>query len=161
MLIREEDPADTAAVRAIVQKAFGRPDEARLVERLRADGDTVLAAVAVSNEIIVGYVMLSKMMAPFRAVGLAPVAVLPKCQRRGIATQLIRWALQWVEQHGWEGVFVLGDPSFYRRFGFDPETAAGFETPYAGPHFMALAFGPALPASGGRIEYAGAFAELS
>ena len=160
MLIRGEDPADTAGVRAVVERAYGRPDEAQLVERLRADGDAVLAAVAVNDEIIVGHVMLSGMTAPFRAVGLAPVAVLPEWQRRGIATELIRWALRRVEQQGYKGVFVLGDPRFYHRFGFDPQTAAGFENPYAGPHFMALAFGPTLPATTGRVDYAPAFAGL-
>jgi putative acetyltransferase len=56
---------------------------------------------------------------------------------------------------------VLGDPEYYRRFGFAPETAAPFASPYAGPFLMALRLheGIALPASG-RADYARAFSTL-
>jgi putative acetyltransferase len=71
---------------------------------------------------------------------------------------LIRWGLEQAERAGWHGVFVLGDPRFYRRFGFDPALANGFTSHDAGPHLMALAFGESLPAITGRIDYAPAFA---
>jgi putative acetyltransferase len=54
----------------------------------------------------------------------------------------------------------LGDGAFYGRFGFRPELAAGFGTPYAGPHFMALALNGELPAKDGPVDYAPAFERL-
>jgi putative acetyltransferase len=83
------------------------------------------------------------MRAPFRALGLAPVSVLPDRQRSGIGSALI-----------------LGSPAFYRRFGFDPDLARGFQSPYAGPYLMALPLRGALPATSGAVAYAPAFAAL-
>ena len=156
-VIRDEGPMDRAAVRAVIEAAFARPDEADLVDRLREDGDREVSLVAVEGGEIVGHVLFSKMSAPFRALGLAPVAVAPARQRSGIGSRLIRAGLERARAAGWQGVFVLGDPAYYRRFGFDPALAAGFACVYAGPHLMALALGPALPVRGGEIGYAPAF----
>lgn len=148
---------DRAAVRATIEAAFARADEADLVDRLREDGDAEVSLVAVEGGEIVGHVLFSRMKAPFRALCLAPVAVVPTRQRTGIGGRLIRAGLERARVAGWQGVFVLGDPGYYRRFGFDPALAGGFVSPYAGPHLMALALGPVLPVSGGEIEYAPAF----
>jgi putative acetyltransferase len=113
--------------------------------------------VAVDQGAIIGHVMFSKVTAPFRALGLAPVAVAPDWQREGGGTLLINWGLKQAAKAEWQGVFVLGDPRYYRRFGFDPMLTSGFTSPYAGPHFMALALGRPLPATTGRIDYASAF----
>jgi putative acetyltransferase len=160
MIVRDEQTADHGTVRRIIQAAFGRPDEADLVDRLRRDGDAALSLVAIDGAAIVGHVMFSRMIAPFRAVGLAPVAVRPERQGEGIGGSLIRQGLDRARSQGWEGVFVLGDPVYYRRFGFDPALAAGFASPYASPHLMAIALGAALPARSGAIAYAPAFAQL-
>jgi putative acetyltransferase len=157
MIVREESNGDRAAVRAIIAAAFGRPDEADLVDRLRLDGDAVVSLVAVEDAVAVGHVMLSRMTAPVRAVALAPLAVLPHCQRRGIGSRLVRGALERGRLLGCEAVFVLGDPAFYRRFGFDAALAAGFQSPYAGPHLMAVALADGLPVAHGRIAHAPAF----
>jgi putative acetyltransferase len=63
-------------------------------------------------------------------------------------------------QAGWDAVFVLGDPTFYRRFNFDPSRAAGFTSRYAGPHLMLLVLAQGLSATTGRIDYAPAFDAL-
>jgi len=160
MLIRQEEPTDVPAIRKVIEEAFRRLAEVRLVDRIRADGDAVIAAVAIDHGAIIGHVMFSKMAAPFRALGLAPVAVAPDWQRKRAGSQLIRWGLQQAGESGWQGVFVLGDPQFYRRFGFDPLLASGFTSAYAGPHLMVLALGQPLPATTGRIDYAPAFETL-
>ena len=54
-------------------------------------------------------------------------------------------------------MFVVGDPKFYTRFGFDPALAKGFTSRYSGPHLMALAFGRELPTPERVIGYASAF----
>ena len=132
-----------------------------MVDRLRADGESVISAVAVDAGHVVGHVMFSRMTAPFRALGLAPVAVTPNLQRSGIGSELIRWGLAQAKTLGWQGVFVLGDPKFYGKFGFSAALASGFESPYAGEHFMALALNGVLPAMSGKVEYADAFKALN
>lgn len=160
MDIRFETTADHAAIHALNCAAFGQPMEADLIDQLRADGDAVLSLVAVEAGEIVGHVLFSQMEAPFRALALAPLAVLPDRQRHGIGAALIKDGLTRTEAAGWRGVFVLGEPNYYRRFGFSAEQAAGFTSPYAGPCFMALPFGDALPVSSGEVRHAPAFAAL-
>lgn len=160
MAIREETSADHAAVRRVVEAAFEQAVEADLVDRLRADGDAAISLVAIADERIVGHILFSPLGAPFRALALAPVAVSPERQGSGIGSALIRSGLDRARAAGWQGVFVLGEPAFYRRFGFDPELAAGFQSPYAGPYFMALALRGALPATSGPVDYAPAFSAL-
>ena len=160
MIIRKEEPSDRAAVHAVVRAAFGRTSEAMLVDRLRADGDSVVSLVAVDDASVVGHVMLSKMKASFQALGLAPVSVHPDRQKYGVGTSLVLEALTQARQGRFEAVFVLGDPLFYGRFGFRSEPASGFTSPYAGPHFMVLPLKSALAATTGTIDYASAFAAL-
>jgi putative acetyltransferase len=161
MIVRLETPADIAAIRIVEEIAFGRRDEARLVDDLRAEGDAVFSLVAEEEGIIAGHAMFSRMAAPFPALGLGPIAVLLERRRAGIAGQLIREGIAHSGAAGWAGIFVLGDPAFYRRFGFNVGKASGFTSPYAGPHLMALSLGGnELPVDVGIIEYAPAFAKL-
>jgi putative acetyltransferase len=160
MIVRPEEPADYAAVRAVVEAAFPTPAEARLVDQLRADGDAEISLVAVDGDAIVGHVMFSRITAGFRALGLGPVAVLPARQRSGVGNLLITRSLAQAEAEGWQIVFVLGDPTYYQRFGFDPALARGFASPYAGPHLMALSLTQSLTKLDGKIDYASAFAAL-
>lgn len=163
MNIRTEITADRPAVFALYAAAFPTPAEARLVDRLRADGDAMIALVAEDAAgQLVGHVLFSRMQAPFRALALAPVAVADAQRRQGIAAQLIRHGLAEAERAGWQGVFVLGDPAYYQRFGFTADTAAGFASPYAGPYFMALPLGTAtLSVRTGEVRHAEAFAALA
>lgn len=161
MLIRPETSSDIAAIRLVVEAAFARPAEAALVDALRAAGDLTLSLVAVDGDDIVGHVALSRMNAPFRALGLGPVAVWPARQRGGIGGELIRDGLARAAAEDWQGVFVLGDPAYYGRFGFDAAMARDFQSPYAGPYLMARSlFADDLPVRSGRVEYAPAFAAL-
>jgi len=147
-------------VRDVVTGAFGRDEESMLVERLHADGAAVIALVAVADDHLVGHVLFSRMTAPFPALGLAPLSVAPAHQGRGIGRALVNAGLSQAAVGPWRGVFVLGDPVYYKAFGFRPELARGFASPYAGPHFMALELGKTLPAASGPVEYAPAFADL-
>lgn len=160
VLIREEDRADIPGVRKVVEEAFQQTAEAKLVDRLRDDGESVISGVAVDAGEVVGYIMFSRMTAPFRALGMAPVAVMPSRQRNGIGSELVRWGLAQATKDKWQAVFVLGDPKFYEKFGFSAALASGFQSPYAGEHFMALALNGALPVTSGRVEYADAFKML-
>ncbi|UPJ49382.1 N-acetyltransferase [Bradyrhizobium sp. 200] len=161
MIVRSETPSDFAAIRIVEEAAFLQSAEAQLVDDLRAAGDSVFSLVAVEGEAVIGHAMFSLLKAPFPALALAPVAVLPERQRMGVGTRLIREGIACSESAGWQGIFVLGDPAFYRRFGFDAAKARGFTSPYAGPHMMALPLGRSeLPTSTGSIQHALAFAKL-
>ena len=149
--IRPEAKQDQAGILSLLTAAFAGPDEARLVELLRADGDLALSLVADVAGTTIGHVALSPLKAKGPALALAPVAVHPALHGLGIGAALIRAALAAVPGHT---IVVLGDPNYYRRFGF---TQADLQSPYAGPHLMAL--GPALPA-GSAIEHARAFAAV-
>jgi putative acetyltransferase len=160
MDIRDEHETDSAEIGQLLAAAFGGADEARLVERLRRDGDAVLALVALAGGAIVGHVVFSVMTAPFRGLALAPLAVLPSAQRTGIGSALVEAGIERARQAGWQAVFVLGDPAYYGRFGFRADLAEGFSSPYAGPHLMALATAGRLPVLTGPISHAPAFAGL-
>ena len=158
--IRDEAERDWKAIHQVVSAAFGQTAEANLVAALRATGDSVLSLVADEDNEIVGHVMLSKMDAPFPALALAPVSVIPARQRLGIGSALIRKALSRAREKGWAAIFVLGDPAYYERFGFDREAAAGFASPYAGNHFMILKLIPSGTPATGELRHAPAFAAL-
>ena len=161
MNLREEVVADADAIRQLHLASFPGPGEADLVERLRADGDAVLSLVAIDGHVLTGHVMFSQMAAPFPALGLGPVAVLPDWRRRGIAAALIQEGIRRAAHGDCAGIFVLGDPNYYQRFGFRTRHADGFESPYVGPYFMARPLkGDQLPNQSGRVDYAPAFSAL-
>jgi putative acetyltransferase len=160
MRLRAELPSDRDGIRKLLRLRFPAPAEAELVDRLRADGEVAISLIAEESDGIMGHVLFSRMSAPFPALGLAPVAVDPAWRRQGIAARLIEDGLAKARDTGWRAVFVLGDPAYYRRFGFDVGLAAGFSSPYAGPHFMVRALTDALPALAGSVDYPKAFAAL-
>jgi len=164
--IRPAEPSDAAAVRAVHLAAFPTPLEADLVERVVHDGEAMISLVAETGGEVAGHVLLSRMRVEgdgrtFRALGLAPIGVLPGYQGAGIGAALIEAALVIARASGEELVFLLGEPDYYRRFGFSGETAAPFASPYAGPYFMAIGLRDAfqLPQSG-AAAYAPAFSGL-
>lgn len=141
-MIRYARPADHAAIAEVNELAFRGPDEARLVERLRADGDVLFELVAVEGDEVVGHILFSRLYADRAELfaALAPMAVRPDLQRSGAGSALVRAALDSAKEFGAHGVLVLGHREYYPRFGFLAETAAKVTSPYSGrPSFMALA----------------------
>jgi putative acetyltransferase len=162
--IRSEASADAAAVRHLLQQAFDGPAEATLVDQLRADGDLVLALVADGDQAITGYVAFPRLQMEGAdtlrpAVGLAPLAVAEAERRRGVGAALVRTGLDQLAAGGEQIVFVLGDPAYYCRFGFDLEAAAPFRCVYAGEHFMACRLATNAPRDG-KLRYPAAFDSL-
>lgn len=164
MIIRPEKPDDVAAIGEIVAAAFGQRLEAELVARLRSDGDLVLSLVAEADGVVAGHVAFSRLWIEregVRAPGisLAPVAVLPAQQREGIGRALIGAGHLRLKVLGETIVFVLGDPDYYKRFGFSREIAKAFDCVYQGDYLQALRLSPDAPAAG-QVVYAPAFAAL-
>jgi len=141
-MIRFAAAEDHPAIAAVTQAAFGRPDEGRIVERLRADEDVMFELVAQAEGEVVGHIAFSRLWADrddlYAALG--PMAVRPGRQRSGVGSALVRRGLECAPQFGAVGVIVLGHPEFYPRFGFSAAAAARVAAPYQGqPAFMALA----------------------
>lgn len=155
--VRLERAGDIAAIDDVIVRAFGREDEARLVAQLRRDGDATISLVATAGDTVIGHVLLSPMSAPFQALGLAPLSVIPEHQKQGVGTALMNAAVAQAREGGWSAIFVLGDPVYYGRFGFRADLATGFSSPYAGPHFMLLPLMDVLPVASGKVSYAAAF----
>lgn len=156
--IRDVHPGDAAAVRRVEQAAFGRNHEAELVDRLRADGDAQVELVADADGEVVGHILFSPLgLGPIVGAALAPVAVMPGMQSQGIGSLLVRQGLRRCRDLGAPAVVVLGDPTYYSRFGFDPALASRLESPFFGPSFMAIELSPGALASGGAVRYASAF----
>ncbi len=165
---RPEQPADAAAIRRILEAAFPTAAEARLVEQLRAGGHVWVSLVAEVDGQIVGYIAFSPVKIEGGAsvangVGLAPVAVCPGHQRQGKGSHLIREGLTACKRLGYGFVVVLGEPTYYRRFGFTPADHRGLGNEYgAGEAFMVLELrNGGIPADGGVVRYGPAFDEFT
>lgn len=163
-----ERASDLARVYEINSAAFGRDAEAKLVDRLRACGEFFLALslVAVDPDgLVVGCILLTRAFVdteagPFAALALAPMAVDPIVQRRGIGAELVRGAIAKAESLGEHLVIVLGHPDYYPRFGFAPASKWGIRPPFDAPDeaWMALWIGGAQPRRlNGVVRYAEPF----
>jgi putative acetyltransferase len=123
--IRPEHPDDISAVHAINEKAFGQPTEANIVDTLRAACLDAISLVAVSSDQVVGHIFFTPVtiqseMEAIQGMGLAPMAVVPECQRQGIGSRLVEAGLEILRQQACPFVIVLGHPEYYPRFGFVP-----------------------------------------
>jgi putative acetyltransferase len=125
--IREERPEDADAIRAVNDRAFGGEAEGRIVDALRLADALTLSLVAAVGGAVVGHVAFSPVQAGsgVTGTGLAPVAVLPQHQRRGIGSALIQTGLARLAAGGTPFVVVLGHPEYYPRFGFEPARRHG------------------------------------
>ena len=160
ILSRPESSPDAQAIDALTAAAFGQRDEANLVEALRASGDIELSLVGEEVGQTVGHVLFSKLQVPEGCLALGPISVLPDRQRQGIGSSLIEAGLNHFRETQWRGMFLLGEPDYYGRFGFSREAAAGFETPYPADYFMALELVPGGLDQKGPVVYAAPFLAL-
>ena len=159
MEIRLERAEDHAAVGEVNRLAFGREDEVRLVEALRAGGHARLSLVAEDEGRIVGHILFSelpivKKRGEIYALSLAPMAVIPDHQRRGVGSMLVREGLRTCAERGHRIVIVVGHPDYYPRFGFSARLAERLTAPFSGDAFMALELSPgALEDAEGEVTY--------
>lgn len=144
MLIRPEVERDRAAVHALNVSAFDGPAEAALVDLLRDRAQPLISLIADEDGAVVGHIMFSPVALSghpaLGIMGLAPMAVAPAHQRRGIGSALVRAGLDECRQRGIDAVVVLGHARFYPRFGFAPAVARGIRSEYDVPDdtFMVL-----------------------
>ena len=166
-LIRIEEEKDWAAVHVLNVAAFETPAEANLVDALRQQARPVVALVAKENRAVVGHIMFSPVVlsghSGLMIMGLAPMAVAPERQRKGIGSALVRAGIEQCKKLGCGAVVVLGHPEYYPRFGFTPSASFGISCEYEVPEeaFMTIELQPGfLDGVSGRIKYHEAFSNL-
>jgi putative acetyltransferase len=166
--IRPSLHSDLPAIEAVHRAAFPTDVEARLVRLLVERGQDIVSLVAVEGSQIVGHVLFSPatIEADGRVVatglGLAPVAVLPAYQNRGLGSALIRAGLDARRQLATPFVVVLGNPAYYGRFGFVPASRHGLTGEFGGDEaFQVQWLGEeATIPSSGFVRYAQEFGEV-
>ena len=143
MEIRVATESDRSEIMNIHRQAFGNakgPVIAKLVDDLLDDetATPILSLVAVDDDKLVGHILYTKAIITQTKISvsaqiLAPLAIHPVAQKRGIGQNLIIEGLEQLRTSGTELVFVLGHPNYYPRCGFAPAGVQGFDAPYPIP----------------------------
>ncbi|GLZ11894.1 N-acetyltransferase [Actinomadura sp. NBRC 104425] len=162
---RPETFRDVADVRRVLQAAFPTAQEAELVDALRRDAAWLPGLAWVAEEPggrVVGYALLTRCHVgepPAPALALAPVAVLPAFQRRGVGEAVTAAALHAAEQAGERLVIVLGHPEYYPRFGFTRASRFGIGVSFEVPDeaLMALVLDVGADVPRGVVRYPAPF----
>jgi putative acetyltransferase len=132
--IRTERLQEIEAIRNVNDRAFGQPQEGRIIDRLRDMCDGLLSLVALVDEQVVGHILFTPVTIEgpvvVHGLGLAPMAVLPEFQRRGIGTKLVTEALKVIGASPCPFVVVLGHADYYSRFGFQRASERRLECPW-------------------------------
>lgn len=171
--VRLETPDDLPGVRAVELAAFVGPEESEIVDRIRReapDGWHSLVAVDASGD-VVGHLLLTPCpvvddagLPVAQVLAIGPMAVAPLVQRRGVGTALMTAAVGLALARATPALVLLGHPSYYPRFGFEPARDLGLQPPAAAwPDVAWLA--RLLPAwrdsMAGTVHYQQAFEPLA
>uniref|UniRef100_A0A0G4FA95 N-acetyltransferase domain-containing protein n=1 Tax=Chromera velia CCMP2878 TaxID=1169474 RepID=A0A0G4FA95_9ALVE len=139
--IRPGSPSDIAALESLYPRVFPEEDLLPLVQKLLSEKDPVISLVATVKGATVGHVIFTMCGiegGPSKIALLGPLGVDPEMQRQGIGTMLVRTGLDQMSASGVVQVNVLGDPSYYGRFGFKPDISV--QPPFTLPEDWATAW---------------------
>lgn len=162
MIIREECEEDKEAIYALTLEAFAlmpfsNGTEAPIIDQLREDGDLLLSLVAEDEGDILGHIAFSPVTLNGISadwVGLGPVSVSLELQKQGIGGKLIKQGLSIMKERGAAGCALIGDPNYYKRFGFQSDGSLEYgDTPLAFVQW--LSFGD--DKASGRLKFVPAF----
>jgi putative acetyltransferase len=169
MIIRPEKTKDYTAIHELNELAFGGRAEADLIGALRKSDSFIpeLSLVAVQKGEVIGHILFSPIVIKSKervisALALAPMAVHPKFQNKGIGSKLIYRGFEDCRRLGYKIVVVIGHPEYYPRFGFLPARDKGLDVAFPVPDeaFMVLELVPgALDNTRGEIIYPPEFQE--
>lgn len=141
LTIRQENKADYKKIYKLNLLAFEEKEEAVLVDLLRKKDEFIpqLSLVALFNNEIVGHILFTKIKIiddnqnEYESLALAPMAVLPKYQKKGIGGKLINEGLKIASKLNFKSVIVLGHEHYYPKFGFVPTTKWNIKSPFEVP----------------------------
>jgi putative acetyltransferase len=136
-LLIQDNNEDINGVHALHELAFGQPQETNTVDKLRNNCEGLLSFVAIEKDKIVGHVLFSPaeiegQQGTLKGMGLAPMAVLPDLQRKGIGTRLINRGIEELRNLKCPFIIVLGHPEYYPRFGFENASTYGIKCRWEG-----------------------------
>jgi putative acetyltransferase len=159
VIIRGVTEDDHEQILEVVRDAFeGGQEEVRIVNEVRRLDAVVrrLELVGDQDGVVVGHVLTSSADLGGHAVpAVAPLAVRPNWQGRGVGTALMGELIDRAERDRWSLLALLGNPAYYRRFGFEPARPLGiFYPPVDGPAFQVRRLGAYDPGLGGEFRYA-------
>ncbi len=168
VLIRKEEKKDYKDIYLVNKLAFGQENESRLVERIREGSSFIpeLSLVAEASGKVVGHILFSEIKisgsSVFKSLMLAPIAVIPGLQRRGIGTKMIKSGMELATELGYDSIVVVGHKDYYLRFGFKRASQWDIKFPFEVPDeaFMAIELaGGALEGKSGTVIYPDEFKE--
>lgn len=168
MNIRKEKASDKENIWKVNAEAFETETEANLVNALRDSDIPFISLVAEENKEIVGHILFTPVEligddSGLKIMGLAPMAVLIKLQKKGIGSQMVKTGLEKCSTQGYDAVVVLGYPEYYPKFGFMPSVKYGIKSEYDVPDeaFMVLELKEgSLKYKNGVIKYHAAFGSV-
>lgn len=163
VLIRNERKNDYVEIRKINDLAFGQKNEGNMIEALRktSDYNASLSLVAEIKNKIVGHILfypikIKNEKKEYTVLSLAPMAVHPAYQNKGIGSKLVKRGLEIAKAIDFNAVIVVGHPNYYPRFGFIPASNWELQLPFDAPDnaFLALELKESTLKNGsGTVEY--------
>jgi len=153
MPVRHVLPEDRAAVQDLLGICFGRPDVAARLDVMRDAGDMRLELVWMDGRHIRGHIGFARHESPAGWWALTPLAVHPRLRRRGVAGELVRQGLDLARQNRAKAVTVVGEPDYFRRFGFSLKAAENLATPYTLARTMLYPIRPGMAGVTADLTY--------
>ncbi len=169
ILIRKEEEKDHKNIYEVNKLAFEQENESKLIEKIRVGSNFIpdLSLVADINNRIVGHILFSKIKiignSIFETLALAPMAVLPEFQKRGIGSNLINRGMEKAMELGFDSIIVLGHKDYYPKFGFKRASKWNIKCCFEVPDevFMAVELiDGALEGKDGTIKYPDEFMDV-
>jgi len=126
-IIRQETPKDYEQITKVNDLAFKQPNEGSMISAMRKNKKFIrqLSLVAEIDSKVVGHILffplnINSGEKSFKVLSLAPMAVLPDHQQKGIGKKLVIEGLKKAKEKGYKAVVVLGHPTYYPKLGFEP-----------------------------------------
>jgi len=167
--IRKEEENDSIQIYEVNKLAFQQENEGKLIEKIRKSENFIpeLSMVAELDKKIVGHILFSKIKivgeSDYESLALAPIAVIPEFQKKGIGSELIKKGMDKAKEQGFDSIIVLGHKEYYPKFGFQRASRWDIKCPFEVPDdvFMAIELTEkGLEGKAGTVKYPDEFNEV-
>ncbi len=167
--IRKEEEKDYKRVHEVSCLAFQQENESKLIEKIRKGKNFIpeLSLVVEIDDEIVGHILFSRIKIigdlVYDSLALAPMAVIPEFQKRGIGSKLVKKGIEKAKELGFDSIIVLGHKEYYPKFGFQRASKWNIKCPFEVPDeaFMAIELTKkAFEGKAGTVKYPDEFMEV-